>query len=96
MSSTNTHPRYSKFERHFSASAADQRQQADIVAVRVQASSSGSLSRDETALLTARLSEIAVDQQHQEATEESSSQIVAFREERTFIIIKENKLSLFL
>ena len=75
MSSTNTHPRYSKFERHFAAAAADQRQQADIVAARVQASSSGSLSRDETTLLTARLSEIAVDQQHQEATEESSSQI---------------------
>lgn len=75
MSSTNTHPRYSKFERHFAAAAADQRQQADIVAARVQASSSGSLSRDETTLLTARLSEIAVDQQHQEATEESSNQI---------------------
>ena len=62
--------RYSKYQRQLTAVTAEQQRQADIVATRIEGASSGSLSRDETALLTAKLSQIAVEQVQEASAEE--------------------------
>ena len=75
MSANKTpYPRYSKFQRDLAAATAEQQRQANVVATQVHTASSGSLSRDETAHLTARLSQIAVDQHRQETAAEQDSQ----------------------